>query len=140
MFPSTAGAVGAVGVMVIGLARRQLNSKGIWEALRQTAGSTAVLFLIIIGGLLFSRELLVTGFITDLTDFISEQSVSKWVFLASVLALYTVLGMFVDTISMMVMTIPILHPIAKHLGIDTIWFGIIVVKLIEIGSITPLWV
>lgn len=137
MFPSAAGAVGAVGVLIIGLMRGRLTGAGIWKSLQETAVSTAVLFLIIVGGLLLSRELLVTGFITDLTDIIEQQSISKWAFIVAVFILYIILGMFIDTISMMVMTIPILHPIAQHLEIDGIWFGIIVVKLIEIGSITP---
>ena len=64
MFPSVAGAVGAVGALLIGIVRRQLRGPQIWTALKEAAATSAVLFLIIIGGLLFSRLLLVTGFIT----------------------------------------------------------------------------
>jgi TRAP-type C4-dicarboxylate transport system permease large subunit len=137
MFPSAAGAVGAIGALLIGVARRKLGTGEIADALRQTAISTAVLFLIIVAGLLFSRSLLVTGFITGLTAQIRELSIQPWVFIGLVIVLYLILGMFVDTISMMVMTIPFLFPIAKEIGIDPIWFGIIVVKLVEIGAITP---
>lgn len=137
MFPSAAGAVGAIGALLIGVARRRLGTGEIADALRQTAISTAVLFLIIVAGLLFSRSLLVTGFITGLTAQIRELSIQPWVFISLVIVLYIILGMFVDTISMMVMTIPFLFPIAKEIGIDPIWFGIIIVKLVEIGAITP---
>lgn len=137
MFPSAAGAVGAIGALLIGVTRRKLGVGDISQALRQTAVSTAVLFLIIIAGLLFSRSLLVTGFITGLTEQIRGVSVQPWIFIALVIVLYIILGMFVDTISMMVMTVPFLFPIAKQIGLDPIWFGIIIVKLVEIGAITP---
>lgn len=137
MFPSAAGAVGAAGALLIGIARRTLGKSEIAGALRETVISTAVLFLIIIAGLLFSRALLVTGFITGMTEGIRALSVKPWMFIGLVIVLYIILGMFVDTISMMVMTLPFLFPISKQIGIDPIWFGIIVVKLVEIGVITP---
>lgn len=137
MFPSAAGAVGATGALLIGIARRTLGKSEIAGALRDTVVSTAVLFLIIVAGLLFSRSLLVTGFITGVTEGIRAFSVEPWMFIGLVIVLYIILGMFVDTISMMVMTLPFLFPIAKQIGIDPIWFGVIVVKLVEIGVITP---
>ena len=137
MFPSVAGAVGAVGALLIGIVRRQLRGPQIWTALKEAAATSAVLFLIIIGGLLFSRLLLVTGFITGLTDTISSFGLTPWAFILLVVALYLVLGCFVDTISMLVMTVPFLAPVAHHLGIDIIWFGIIIVKLVEIAAISP---
>ena len=137
MFPSAAGAVGAVGALLIGWGRRTLGWSRLWFALKQSASTTAVIFFIIIGGLLFSRLLLVTGYITGLTGAIEDFSVTPWMFIALVVLLYLILGMFVDTISMMVMTIPFLDPIATQLGIDGIWFGVIICKLIEIAAITP---
>lgn len=137
MYPSAAGAVGAIGALLIGISRRKLGIPEISDALRQTVISTAVLFLIIIAGLLFSRALLVTGFITGLTEQMRQISLEPWMFIGLVIVLYLILGMFVDTISMMVMTIPFLFPIAKEIGIDPIWFGIIIVKLVEIGAISP---
>lgn len=137
MFPSAAGAVGAIGALLIGVTRRKLGFANISQALRQTAVSTAVLFLIIIAGLLFARSLLVTGFITGLTEQVRGVSVQPWIFITLVIAIYIILGMFVDTISILVMTVPFLFPIAKQIGIDPIWFGIIIVKLVEIAAITP---
>jgi tripartite ATP-independent transporter DctM subunit len=137
MFPSAAGAVGAVGALAIGIVRQRLNFRQMWEALSEAASTTAVLFLIIIGGLLFSRLLLASGFITDLTDLITSMGLTKYTFMALVLILYLIMGCLVDTISMLVMTVPFLAPVADKLGIDPIWFGIIIVKLAEIGAITP---
>lgn len=137
MFPSVAGAVGAVGALVIGVVRRSLGGREIWGALKDSATTTAVLFLIIIGGLLFSRLLLVSGFVTSLTDSISAVGLTPFMFMFLVLLLFIILGCFVDTISMLVMAVPFLAPVAKTLGIDMIWFGIIIVKLVEIAAITP---
>lgn len=135
--PSAAGAVGAAGALAIGLARRRLSATDFRDALRSSAEITAILFLIVVGGLLFSRLLLVSGFVTDVVTFIRDLGIEPWMFLAMVILMYLVLGMFMDPISMMVITLPFLYPIMKALGIEGIWFGIIVVKLIELSCITP---
>jgi len=137
LFPSAAGTAGAVGALLIGLARRRIGWSGLWSAIRSSASTTAVLFLIIIAGLLFSRLLLVNGFIGEITETTKAIGLTPFRFMLIVVVLYLVLGMFVDTISMMVMTIPFLYPIAKSLGVDTIWFGVILIKLVEIAAISP---
>ena len=137
LFPSAAGTAGAVGALAIGLMRKKINWPVLCESLRQTAVTTGVLFLIIIAGLLFSRMLLVNGFIPSLTDLVQQLGLTPARFILITVLLFLVLGMFVDTISMMVMTIPFLYPIAKTIGIDGIWFGVILVKLVEIAAISP---
>jgi C4-dicarboxylate transporter DctM subunit len=137
MFPSTAGAAGAGGALAIGFLRRRMTGRGVWESLKESAVMTAVLFLIIIGGLLLSRLLVVSGAIGSITDFVQELGLTPAGFMAMVVLIYIVLGMFIDGVSMLVMTVPVLHTIAVTLGIDPIWFGVIIVKLIEIGAITP---
>ena len=137
MFPSTAGAAGAGGALAIGFLRRRMTGRGVWESLKESAVMTAVLFLIIIGGLLLSRLLVVSGAIGSITDFVQELGLTPSGFMAMVVLIYIVLGMFIDGVSMLVMTVPVLHTIAVTLGIDPIWFGVIIVKLIEIGAITP---
>lgn len=137
LFPSAAGTAGAIGALLIGLARRKLGWPELWDALKRSASTTAVLFLIIIAGLLFSRLLLVNGFIADLTDVAKAAGLTPFRFVVIVVVMYLILGMFIDTVSMMVMTIPFLFPIAKALGVDPIWFGVIIVKLVEIAAISP---
>jgi len=137
MFPSTAGAAGAGGALAIGFLRRRMTGRGVWESLKESAVMTAVLFLIIIGGLLLSRLLVVSGAIASITDFVQELGLTPNGFMAMVVLIYIVLGMFIDGVSMLVMTVPVLHTLAVTLGIDPIWFGVIIVKLIEIGAITP---
>lgn len=135
--PAAAGAVGAMGALIIGLAMRRLKPHalvgGIWEA----AAITAVLFFIVIGGLAFSRMLLVTGFVDTLLLQIEALGVQPWMLMIALIFVYILLGMLMDPISMMVMTVPIVHPLVVALGYDPIWFAIIMVKLIELSCITP---
>ena len=137
MFPSSAGAVGAVGAIVIALAQRRLTGASFWEALRSTAATTGVLLAIIIGGLLFSRMLVISGFIGEFTAMVVAFGVEPWTFLLGIVLIYLLLGMFVDSLSMIVVTLPFLYPVAVQLGIDTIWFAVVIVKLIELSTITP---
>ena len=135
--PSAAGAVGAVGALLVVLLLRRMNMTMFARGIAETASTTAVMFFIVIGGLAFSRLLLVTGFINDLLSMIEATQLPAWVLLAALVLLYIVLGMLMDPISMMVMTVPIVHPIVVGLGYDPIWFAIIMVKLIELSCITP---
>ena len=137
LFPSAAGTAGAIGALAIGLMRRKIDWPVLRTSLRDTAVTTGVLFLIIIAGLLFSRMLLVNGFIPSLTEMVKDVGLTPVRFILITVVLFLVLGMFVDTISMMVMTIPLLYPIASAIGIDGIWFGVILVKLVEIAAISP---
>lgn len=135
--PSAAGAVGATGALAIGLARRRLGRGELVDALREAAVISAALLTIIIAGLLFSRFLLSTGLIRESLALIDAYSIGAGEFILIIVFVYLVLGMFVDGASVMVITLPFLFPIAKELGIDGIWMGVIVVKLIEIAAITP---
>ena len=135
--PSAAGAVGAAGVLVIALSTRRLPKGALWESLIESARVSAVLFLIVMAGLMFSRFLLISGFIGDLKTFVTAVELTAPMFIATVIVLFLILGCFVDSVSLMVITLPFLYPISKALGIDGIWFGVLVVKLIEIAAITP---
>jgi len=137
MFPSSAGAVGAAGALMIALLRRKLNWSNFWHSIQSSASTTAVLFLIVIGGLLFSRFLTFGGFITELSQLVSSWHLTQFEFILALCVIYLILGMFIDTLSILLITIPFIFPVAQSLEMDTIWFGIIVVKLIEIAAITP---
>lgn len=137
LFPSAAGTAGAMGALIIGVVRGKIWWPQLWSSLKSSASTTAVLFLIIIAGLLFSRLLLVNGFIGELTQMAKAIGLTPIKFTVIVIVIYLILGMFIDTISMMVMTIPFLYPVAKGLGVDPIWFGVILVKLVEIAAISP---
>lgn len=138
MFPvSGAGAAGAFGALVIAVLWRRLTWQGFWEAARASAALTTVIFTIIIGGLLFSRLLLLVGFIDAFGPLVLSLTRSPLGILLLLSLLYIVLGALIDSTSMMVVTLPFVFPMIVEAGVDPIWFGILLVKLVEIAVITP---
>ena len=137
MPPSAAGAVGVVGAMVITILKRTITRQNFYKSVDSTLTMSAAILLILVGGTLFARFLLTCGFIGDINDLVNSYTVSAFSFLISIVLLYLIMGMFVDPISIMVMTLPFLFPLSQTMDIDPIWFGVIVVKLVEIAVITP---
>ena len=137
MPPSAAGAVGAAGALVIAFAKRKLPFGTLTSSLRETALLTGSLFIIIIGGLIFTRFLTISGFIAAANAFVVAADFTPLQFMIALTVFYFILGMFIDPISMLAMTIPFIYPIAMTLGLDAIWLGVITVKMIEIAVITP---
>ncbi|OHZ00444.1 TRAP transporter large permease subunit [Salinicola sp. MIT1003] len=135
--PSAAGAIGAFGVLLVGLVLRRLSKSELVSNVADAALITAALFFIVMGGTAFSRLLLVTGFIDVLLEFVNNHGFEPWMVILSLVGIYIVLGMLMDPISMMVMTVPIVHPLVEGLGYDPIWFAIVMVKLIELSCMTP---
>ena len=135
--PSAAGAAGAFGAFLFALARMRGVRGWLVGALQDAAFMSCIMFMILVGGLLLSRMLVVTGVIDHLVVAITSVADTplKFMILASIL--YILLGCFLDTTSMMVVTLPFLFPVVVALDIDPIWFGIVLVKLIEISVITP---
>jgi TRAP-type C4-dicarboxylate transport system permease large subunit len=137
-FPATyAGAVGAFGAFVIALAKRRLGMRSLAEVLKEAAVTTSVIFIIVIGGILFSRFLTYSGLVTIISAALLEYESSKYMYLAGFILLFLVLGCFVEPIAIMVMTLPIMFPVMKDAGFDPILLGVISVKLAEIGVLTP---
>lgn len=135
--PSAAGAAGAAGAFLFALFRMKRLSGWLIPALQDAAFISCIIFLILIGGLLLSRMLVVTGVIDELVILITSVADTPLKFMIMASILYLVLGCFLDTTSMMVVTLPFLFPVVLALDIDPIWFGIVLVKLIEISVITP---
>ena len=135
--PSAAGAAGAFGAFLFAVARMRGVRGWLVGALQDAAFMSCIMFMILVGGLILSRMLVVTGVIDHLVVAITSVADTplKFMILASVL--YIILGCFLDTTSMMVVTLPFLFPAVVALDIDPIWFGIVLVKLIEISVITP---
>jgi len=135
--PSAAGAAGAFGAFVFALMRKRRLSGWLVPALQDAAFISCIIFLILIGGLMLSRMLVVTGVIDELVLTITGFADTPLEFMILAAVLYILLGCFLDTTSMMVVTLPFLFPVVVALEIDPIWFGIVLVKLIEISVITP---
>lgn len=137
MFPSSAGAVGAFGALGIAIWRGVGGFSHLKDALSETAVTATSVFMVLIGGLIFSRFLVFSGFITDIVAVITESGIAPYQVLVAVVLVYIALGMFIDTVSVTVITVPFIHPVMVGLGYDPIWFGVVLVKLIEISAITP---
>ena len=137
-FPATyAGAVGAFGAFVIAILRRRINIGSLTEVLKEAALTTSVIFIIVVGGMLFARFLTYSG----LVDIISRELLSfgtgKYTYLLGYVILFNILGCFIEPIAIMVMTLPIMYPVMAAQGFDPIWLGVVSVKLAEIGVLTP---
>ncbi len=135
--PSAAGAAGAFGAFCIVIFRKRTFKSWLIPSLQDAASISCIIFVILIGGLLLSRMLVVVGVIDDLVIQITSVASTPVLFMIMASVLYIVLGCFLDTTSMMVVTLPFLYPVVVDLGIDPIWFGIVLVKLIEISVVTP---
>lgn len=135
--PTEAGALGALIAMLIALARRALTFRVFSRAVIETIVGTASIFIVIVGASVFARFVALSGMagaMTDLLGFAIERPILLIV-LTSVI--YIFLGMFLESVSLMLLTLPLLLPLYTAAGIDLIWFGVICVKLLEIGLVTP---
>lgn len=136
--PSAAGAVGAVGCFGLALwSFRGRFRSWLGPALSEAAAVSCIIFGILIGGLLFSRMIVVTGVIDSFVVFVGQIASDKLGFLIIVCIFYLIVGCFLDTTSMMIVTLPFIFPAAMQFDVDPIWFGILIVKLVEIAVITP---
>lgn len=134
--PTEAGALGATVVFVIALMRRTSFST-IREALMESAKLTVMIFSLIWGVLIFVRFLGFSGLPEAFTTWIVELDASPMVIMICILLAYAILGMFMDAIGMLLLTLPVVYPAVTALGFDSVWFGIIVVKMAEVCLITP---
>jgi len=138
LFTATeSAAVGAIGTLVIAWSRGGLTWPVLSRALIETASTTAMIFLIIIGSALYATFLSVTGISGALKSFVHGLGVAPMVVLLLILLIYVVLGCFMDSMGMMLLTIPVFYPVTVQLGIDPILFGVLVVMVVEVGLITP---
>jgi tripartite ATP-independent transporter DctM subunit len=135
--PTEAAGVGATGGFVFAMARRALTPKVLFEVLGESARTSAMLFTIVIGASLFANFLNFTALPAALKDFVVGLGVHPVMVVAVICLIYVVLGTAMESLSMMLLTVPIFFPLVTSLGFDPVWFGIIVVCVIEISLITP---
>ncbi len=135
--PTEAAGVGAFGAMVLAAARRQLTRQIIIEALLETAATTGMLFLIFIGTSVLQFFIETSTLPTVIVAWINALGMPPIGVLITVLVIYVILGCFLDSLSMMLITLPIVFPMITALGYDPLWFGVLVVSVVEIGLITP---
>jgi len=136
--PTEAGGIGALVTLVMAVIRqRGIRGVGLVRVLIDTVVLSAMIFAIIIGGLLFARFLALSGVSGAIHRVLVDGGFGMWTVVAMVTALYLVLGMLMDAPSLLAISLPITHPVMLSLGFDPLWFGVYVIVLAEIGAITP---
>jgi C4-dicarboxylate transporter DctM subunit len=135
--PTEAAAVGMMCVFVLGFIRKKLSFSKMHDAVLQAGWATAMTFTIVIGAYLLAYYLAQNKFAEVLSQFVLGMGVSRWAVFLGIVVVYLILGMLLDTLSMIVLTVPVMFPVAVSQGFDPIWFGVIICKLIELALMTP---
>jgi tripartite ATP-independent transporter DctM subunit len=135
--PSQAGAAGAMAVLLAALSRRTLRFTGFVEALKSTTLTTSFLLTILAGGLVFGRFIAVTKLPFIIANGVTSMEVPRVAILALIIVIHLVGGCFMDAFALIVLTIPIFFPVILALGYDPIWYGVMIILLVEMAAITP---
>jgi len=135
--PTEAAGIGAVGAFIISAMRGKLTWESVKEALIETVTTTSMIFFILIGAITLNNLLVFSGIANALSDFVSGLSYPPLVIMAIILLIYMLMGCVLDALAMILLTIPIFFPIVESLNFDPVWFGILVVMVVELGLITP---
>jgi C4-dicarboxylate transporter DctM subunit len=135
--PTEAAGVGAFGSFGIALFKGKLRMSGLIQCLFDTGKTTAMIFLIIIGANIFSSFLGLARIPMGLADFIAGLALPKMVILMGIILIYVLMGCVMDCYAIMILTIPIIFPVIEALQFDPIWFGVLMVIVLEVGLITP---
>ncbi|WP_341233563.1 TRAP transporter large permease [uncultured Sulfitobacter sp.] len=132
-----AAAVCVVAATLIGFAQRKLDLRGLWEAVKETCIQTSAIFFIAAGAKIFVAFIALTNVAPMIVNVVSDAQLSVVVLMLAIAVIYLVLGMFLDPIGIMVLTLPLMIPLVESYDLNLIWFGVVVIKLLEIGLITP---
>jgi len=135
--PIEAAGIGAFGAFLFAIVRRKLSWRSFKGSLFETGKTTVMIFIILMGALIFGYFLSVSRLPYELADAVSALPVNRYVVLIIILIFYLFLGAVMDSLAMMLLTVPIFFPLILAMDFDPIWFGIIIVRVCEIGLITP---
>lgn len=135
--PTEAAGIGAFGTLVFGLCRRTLNWNGIKESLFETGKTSGMIFMLIVGAMIFGYFLAITQVNVEFARAISKLSVSPYVIMIMIIIMYLVLGALMDELAMILITVPIFYPLVISVGWDPIWFGVLIVVVCMAGMIAP---
>lgn len=135
--PTEAGSAGVFGILVIGLATRRLTWRGFTTSLSESARATGMIFILVIGAMVFSRFMAHSGLSAALTNFIEGLDVPPIYVLITVMIAFIFIGCILDIMAIVLIVVPILHPIMVGLGFDPVWFTVLVVINVLIGNVSP---
>ncbi|TMM51263.1 TRAP transporter large permease [Sulfitobacter sabulilitoris] len=132
-----AAAVCVSAAVLIGFVQRTLTLRGLWDSVLETCVQTAAIFFIAAGAKIFVAFIALTGVAGDIVQMVTDANLSLIVLMIAIAIIYLLLGMFLDPIGIMVLTLPLMIPLVESYDLNLIWFGVVVIKLLEIGLITP---
>ncbi|NPU86029.1 MAG: TRAP transporter large permease [Syntrophaceae bacterium] len=135
--PTEAAAVGAFGTILIAVIGRTLSWKGFMTALNETTRISCMIFVVVAGATVFGHFLAVTTIPSEVGAWVSQLPIPPWAVIGLIILTYLVLGCLMDSLAMIMLTIPVFYPVVVALGYDPIWFGVIIVLVTEMGVITP---
>jgi C4-dicarboxylate transporter DctM subunit len=135
--PTEAAAIAAFVAILIAFATRAMSLRGLVEALLETVYTTAAVFFVIVGAFIFSRFIVITQFPVELGRWVTQSQLTPLSVMLAVMALYLILGTFLDEVSTILVTIPVTLPLVTGIGYDGIWLGVFVTVMCTIGLITP---
>jgi tripartite ATP-independent transporter DctM subunit len=135
--PTEAAAIGAFGVLVVSMLRRQLTWQGFVKSLYETLRTSCMVLLLIAGAVVFGKFLAITRIPFNIASWIGGFDLPPYVIMSMVVLVYFLGGCFMDALALVMLTVPIFLPVVASLGYDPIWFGVIIVMVTEMGVITP---
>jgi C4-dicarboxylate transporter DctM subunit len=135
--PTEAAAIGAAGTLIIALVGRNLTWHGFVQSLQETTRISCMILVIVAGATVFGHFLAVTSIPTEIGDWVSELKLHRYIIMGLIILIYLAMGCLMDSLAMIMLTIPIFYPVVTALGFDPIWFGVIIVVVTEMGVITP---
>lgn len=135
--PTEGAAIGAGGSLIIALCRRSMSWKSFNKALMETIRTSCMVLVIVTGALIFGRFLALTGITGDVAAHLSGMPVPNWCKMAVILLFFMIAGCFVDALALVMLTMPVFLPVVKALGYAPVWFGVMVVMIVQLSVITP---
>jgi tripartite ATP-independent transporter DctM subunit len=134
--PTEASAIGALGALLLALSKG-MGKKGVKESILETAATTSTILFLLIAAQMYSRMLTMSGVVNWIGNIVVNLQVSPYIILFLFIILWIILGCLLDSTSILLITVPLMAPIAKQLGFDLVWFGIVTIITVEMGLLTP---
>ncbi len=135
--PNEAAGMGVFGALLISILMRRLTLAAFWQSIVQTLRLTAAIIVIFMFAAAFSRFIAISGLTQQLADLVIAMQLGKYQIVIAILLFYVVIGMFMNALPALVLTVPLFFPIAMSAGFDPVWFGVLVVIMVELGVVTP---
>jgi len=135
--PTEAGAIGAMGTLIIAVARRNIDWKGFIQALFETTRISCMVLVIVAGATIFGHFLAITRIPFDVAGWVTGANLPSYLVMALIIGVYLIGGCFIDALAFIMLTVPIFFPVIVSMGYDPIWFGVVIVLVTQIGVITP---